>query len=132
MNAVAGGGSFLSFPALLFAGVPAISANATNNAAMWVGTLGSARGYREELREQWRALLPLLAVSAAGALLGAVVLLATPASVFERLIPFLLLVATVLFALAPRLARGTRSGPGHARWQIVAQFFVAIYGGYFG
>ena len=49
MNSVAGGGSFLSFPALLFAGVPAISANATNNAAMWVGTIGSARGYKEEV-----------------------------------------------------------------------------------
>lgn len=132
MNAIAGGGSFLSFPALLFAGVPAISANATNNAAMWVGTLGSVRGYREELREQRRTLLPLLAVSAAGGLLGAIVLLLTPPSIFERLIPFLLLAATVLFVVAPRLARRSVREPGHAAWQIAAQFFVAVYGGYFG
>ena len=62
MNSVAGGGSFLSFPALVFAGVPPISANATNNAAMWVGTLGSARGYREEMREHRGLLLPVVAV----------------------------------------------------------------------
>ncbi len=59
MNSVAGGGSFLSFPALVFAGVPPISANATNNAAMWVGTIGSARGYREEIAAHRSLLLPV-------------------------------------------------------------------------
>ena len=131
MNSVAGGGSFLSFPALLFAGVPAISANATNNAAMWVGTIGSARGYREEVAAHRGTLLPAIAASVAGSLIGAVSLLLTPAALFERLIPWLLLFATCVFALGPALTR--RSGrPRHAPWQIAVQFFVAIYGGYFG
>lgn len=131
MNSIAGGGSFLSFPALLFAGVPAISANATNNAAMWVGTIGSARGYKEEIATHRGLLLPLVAVSLAGSLLGAIALLMTPPTVFERMIPWLLLFATIVFAASPWLRRVS----GQARrapWQIAAQFLVAIYGGYFG
>jgi hypothetical protein len=132
MNSVAGGGSFLSFPALLFAGVPAIAANATNNAAMWVGTLGSARGYREEVAEHRHLLLPVLCVSVVGSLIGACLLLATPQTVFVRLIPWLLCFATIVFAVSPLLTRRAPSAPGHAPWQLVVQFFVAIYGGYFG
>lgn len=131
MNSVAGGGSFLSFPALIFAGVPPISANATNNAAMWVGQIGSARGYAEEVREQRALLLPVVICSIAGALIGAILLLRTPQAVFTRLIPWLLLFATVLFACSPLLRR-TPERPRHAPWQLVVQFFVAIYGGYFG
>jgi uncharacterized membrane protein YfcA len=132
MNSVAGGGSFLSFPALVFAGVPAISANATNNAAMWVGTIGSARGYREELREHRAMLAPVIAVSIVGSLIGACLLLVTPQALFLRLIPWLLLFATCVFAASPLLTRATSAPPRHALWQIVVQFFVAIYGGYFG
>lgn len=132
MNSVAGGGSFLSFPALLFAGVPAIAANATNNAAMWVGTLGSARGYREEVAEHKHLLLPVLCVSVAGSLIGACLLLATPQAVFVRLIPWLLLFATIVFAVSPLLTRRAIAAPRHAPWQLAVQFFVAIYGGYFG
>ncbi len=132
MNSVAGGGSFLSFPALLFAGVPAIAANATNNAAMWVGTLGSARGYREEVAEHKHLLLPVLCVSVAGSLIGACLLLATPQAVFVRLIPWLLLFATIVFAASPLLTRRAIAAPRHAPWQLAVQFFVAIYGGYFG
>lgn len=132
LNSVAGGGSFLSFPALVFAGVPAISANATNNSAMWVGTIGSARGYREEVREYRSLLLPVLLASAAGSLIGASLLLLTPQALFVRLIPWLLLFATLLFALSPLLARRTDRAPRHAPWQIAAQFAVAVYGGYFG
>ncbi|HEY5427209.1 MAG TPA: sulfite exporter TauE/SafE family protein [Candidatus Tumulicola sp.] len=132
MNSVAGGGSFLSFPALLFAGVPAISANATNNAAMWVGTIGSARGYKEEVVAYRGMLLPVVAVSVVGSLIGAIALLVTPSALFERLIPWLLLFATCVFAASPWLTRHAGGAPGHARWQIVVQFFVAIYGGYFG
>jgi uncharacterized protein len=134
MNSVAGGGSFLSFPALLFAGVPAISANATNNAAMWVGTIGSARGYKEEVAEHRAMLLPVIVVSVAGSLLGAVLLLVTPVRTFERMIPWLLLFATIVFAASPLLTRRSSEAapPRHASWQIVVQFFVAIYGGYFG
>jgi uncharacterized protein len=132
MNSIAGGGSFLSFPALLFAGVPAIAANATNNAAMWVGTLGSARGYREEVAEHKHLLLPVLCVSVAGSLIGACLLLATPQAVFVRLIPWLLLFATIVFAVSPLLTRRAIAAPRHAPWQLAVQFFVAIYGGYFG
>ena len=132
LNSVAGGGSFLSFPALLFAGVPAISANATNNAAMWVGTIGSARGYREEIAEHRGLLLPVVWVSLAGSLIGASLLLLTPQTLFERMIPWLLLFATVVFAASPRLTKGATAAPRHAPWQIAVQFFVAIYGGYFG
>ncbi len=132
MNSVAGGGSFLSFPALVFAGVPPISANATNNAAMWVGTIGSARGYREEVREHRSLLRSVVLASSAGALLGALLLLITPQPLFVALIPWLLLFATVLFAASPLLKRRAAGPPRHAAWQIAAQFGIAIYGGYFG
>jgi uncharacterized membrane protein YfcA len=136
MNSVAGGGSFLTFPALIFAGVPPIPANATNNAAMWVGVIGAARGYREEVREYRRFLAPVIAVSVVGSLIGSILLLRTPSLLFERLIPFLLLFATVVFAVSPLLNRRTAGvafqARGHNRWQLAVQFCVAIYGGYFG
>jgi uncharacterized protein len=132
MNSVAGGGSFLSFPALLFAGVAPITANATNNAAMWVGTIGGARGYREEIVAHRHLLLPVIAVSVAGSLIGASLLLLTPNTVFERLIPWLLLFATAVFIVSPWLVRKTGEAPRHAPWQLAIQFCVAIYGGYFG
>lgn len=132
MNSVAGGGSFLSFPSLVFAGVVPISANATNNAAMWVGTIGSARGYREEVATHRGLLLPVVCVSIAGSLIGACLLLVTPQALFQRMIPWLLLFATIVFALSPRLTRGASAQPRHAPWQLAVQFCVAIYGGYFG
>lgn len=132
MNSVAGGGSFISFPALLLAGVPAIGANATNNAAMWVGTIGSARGYREELKAHPTLLLPMVCASIAGSLIGACLLLLTPQALFERLIPWLMLFATLVFGLSSRLTRPSAEAPRHAPWQIAVQFLVAIYGGYFG
>ena len=133
MNSVAGGGSFLSFPSLVFAGVPPISANATNNAAMWVGQIGSAHGYREEVAAHRSIFVPAIAVSVVGALVGAILLLLTPPRTFERIIPWLLLFATLIFAASPFLRRKTEvQTPRHAPWQVVAQFFVAIYGGYFG
>jgi hypothetical protein len=132
MNSAAGGGSFLSFPALVFAGVPPISANATNNAAMWVGTFGSVRGYREEVRENRSMLRSVLIASIAGSLIGASLLLVTPQAVFARLIPWLLLFATIVFTASPFLTKRSNLAPRHAPWQIAVQFAVAIYGGYFG
>src|SRR6185312_5459907 len=105
MNSVAGGGSFLSFPSLVFAGVPPISANATNNAAMWVGQIGSAHGYREEVKAHRSIFMAAIIVSIVGALIGAILLLMTPAKLFGRLIPWLLLVATLIFAASPFLTR---------------------------
>jgi len=133
INSVAGGGTFLTFPALIFAGVPPIGANATNNFAMWFGTLGSARGYREEVREFRHLLVRASAVSVVGSLCGAVLLLRTPPRIFEHLIPYLLLFATALFALSPYLARPHPERTQHfSAAQLVAQFFSSLYGGYFG
>lgn len=136
LNSVAGGGSFVSFPALLFLGLPPIVANATNNTAMWLGTLSSVGGYREEFGERRRRFAPVLAVATVGGALGAVLLLVTPEATFTRLIPYLLLFATVVFAASDRL-RGLagRSGSADDRpsGRLYAPLFaVAIYGGYFG
>ncbi len=132
MNSVAGGGSFLSFPALIAAGVSSIPANATNNAAMWVGTIGGARGYWVDVKPHKRMLIPVLAVSCVGALIGACLLLLTPSATFDRLIPWLLLFATTVFALSPLLTRPRTGSPEHQTWQLAVQFCVAVYGGYFG
>ena len=132
INSVAGGGSFLTFPALLFAGVPAIPANATNNTAMWLGVLASARGYREEIRTYRRVIVPALAVSLIGSLGGALLLLHTPARTFERMIPWLLLFATVVFAVSPLITPKQSAREVHSPWQLALQFVVSIYGGYFG
>lgn len=129
---MAGGGSFLTFPALLLAGVPAIPANATNNTAMWLGVIASARGYREEIRRYRRVIVPAMIVSLVGSVGGAVLLLHTPPKIFERMIPWLLLFATVVFALSPLLTRAHKPKDVHSPWQLAAQFCVAVYGGYFG
>jgi uncharacterized protein len=132
INSVAGGGSFLTFPALLFAGVPPIPANATNNTAMWLGVLASARGYKEEVRTYRRVVVPALTVSLCGSLAGAVLLLHTPSKVFERMIPWLLLFATVVLAVSPLLTKKRNAGSVHTPWQLALQLAVAVYGGYFG
>lgn len=132
INSVAGGGSFITFPTLIFVGVPPISANATNNAAMWVGVLGSARGYKREIREHRKVLLAPALFSVVGALIGAVLLLRTPPTLFEKLIPYLLLFATLVFALSPLFTRERRDVRRHSPTQLALQFVVAIYGGYFG
>ncbi|MHB8230086.1 MAG: sulfite exporter TauE/SafE family protein [Vulcanimicrobiaceae bacterium] len=133
INSVAGGGSFLSFPTLIFVGVPPIAANATNNTAMWVGVLGSARGYKEEIREHRHLLLLPLLVSLVGSLGGAVLLLKTPPILFQRMIPFLLLFATVVFALSPYFVKPhAASARKHTPLQLALQFCVSVYGGYFG
>ena len=137
MNAVAGGGSFLSFPMLLLVGVPPIQANATNTIALWPGILGSIGAYRNELRgaEARRVLWPLLTTGVVGGLLGAVTLLVTPQQTFLRLIPYLLLAATLLFAFSRKITSALRPDGEAAlsTWGgAAAQFFVAFYIGYFG
>lgn len=138
MNAVAGGGSFLSFPALLLVGVPPIQANATNTLALWPGILGSIGAYRNELRgpESRRVLVPLLSTGLVGGLLGAVTLLYTPQQTFLRLIPYLLLSATVLFAFSGKITAALRPKGGEAalttKGGAAAQLFVGFYIGYFG
>jgi uncharacterized protein len=131
MNSIAGGGSFLSFPALILAGVPSIPANATNNTAMWVGMFGGARAYWGDVVPHRRLLYVMVAISIVGALLGATLLLLTPPAAFDRLIPWLLLFATLTFAASPLLTRAHDGNPTHQWWQYITQFAVAVYGGYF-
>ncbi len=132
LNAIAGGGSFLTFPALVFAGVPPIAANATSALAVSPGYLGGVMGFRAELAALPTALLRReVLISAVGGVAGAVLLLVTPAALFSGLVPWLLLFATVLFAVGPRLARLAGSGAGLTAWRSPGLFVVAVYGGYF-
>lgn len=131
LNAIAGGGSFLTFPALVFAGVPALAANATSAMAVSPGYLGSTLGFRQQLQELPASLLRReVSIAAVGGLLGAGLLLITPAKLFAGLIPWLLLLATGLFALGPRISRLSQ-GHGHPRLRQPGLLLVAIYGGYF-
>src|ERR1700678_2503289 len=98
LNALAGGGSFISFPALLFTRVPAVLANATNTVALWPGLAASAIAYLKRLTAPWRVMVPLLVMSVAGGWAGALLLLKTPQHTFLRLVPWLLLGGTLLFA----------------------------------
>ena len=102
LNGVARGGSFISFPALLFAGLPSVNANATNNTVTWVGYLASIRAYRNDFSIQRQELLILGSVSLVGGAIGSLLLLRTPQTLFTKLIPYLLLIATGLFTLNER------------------------------
>src|SRR5499427_6496142 len=134
MNSVAGGGSFLTFPALVFTGVPSIIANATSTVALFPGALASAWAYREDFKGLERIpLKPALAVSIAGGVVGALLLLVTSQKTFDVIIPWLLLAATAVFALGPRMMKRLK----RQHWMgtktlIVFQFLAGIYGGYFG
>ena len=144
VNAIAGGGTLLTFPAIVGLGVTPLVANATSTVALWPASLGSMWGYRHELTGARRWVIGFAAPSLAGGGLGAWLLLHTPAAAFDRIVPFLVLAATVLFLVQGPLLRWLRpqpadaSGPGTPReaapqWGfLAAQFFVAVYGGYFG
>lgn len=138
LNAVAGGGSFIAFPALLFSGVAPIAANATNTVALWVGVTASTGAYRKHLDISRRVMVPLAVTSVIGGFAGALLLLRTPAQTFLHVLPWLMFGATLLFALGGRLSRGSKSGLAHDASRsalIFAALFelvVAVYGGYFG
>jgi uncharacterized membrane protein YfcA len=137
MNAMAGGGTILTYPTLLFLGESAIVANATSTIALWPGAAASMWGYRREVATHKHWLRTLLVPSLIGGAIGSILLLRTPEKVFERLAPFLILFATVLFLLQGAVAK---SSAAHAaplsRGRLVAallfQLAVAVYGGYFG
>lgn len=138
INAVAGGGTFFAFAALLATGLPPITANATSAVALTVGSAASAAAYRREIAGLWRTTVGLVLASAAGALVGALILIVLENDTFRAMIPWLLLFATVVFALGPRIARtlGTETrelaGPARRAVALVIQFVTAVYGGFFG
>jgi len=138
LNAVAGGGSFIAFPALLFTGVAPVAANATNTLALWVGVTASGGAYRKHLNISRRVMVPLIATSIAGGLVGAVLLIKTPPQTFLRVLPWLLLGATLLFAfgkhLTGRISAGISRESSNAAvtGACIFELLVAIYGGYFG
>lgn len=136
VNAVAGGGSLISFPALVAVGLPTLNANVTNQVAVLPGYLGGSLAYRDELRGQRSRALVLGIGSALGALVGAVLLVLSSKRLFAVLAPVLVLTAVALLAAQPRLSRmvGARreSAAGHPRRLLVANFFASVYGGYFG
>ncbi len=133
LNSVAGGGSFVAFPALLFAGVAPVPANATNTIALWPAAVASAVAYRREIRDVRRELIPLGVASLVGGLAGSLLLLRTAERTFVLLIPFLLLFATALFTFGGRIAKKlTRGAHAPLPVAVVAQFAISIYGGYFG
>jgi uncharacterized protein len=142
LNAIAGGGSFISFPALLFTGVPAVEANTTNTVALWPGLAASTVAYLRRLDVPWRLLIPFLITSILGGWAGALLLIKTPQRTFLHLIPWLLLCGTLLFAFGNQI-RALAGKTAVVRdlhgisWQAIAitsllNLFVAIYGGYFG
>ncbi|MCX7256130.1 MAG: sulfite exporter TauE/SafE family protein [Polaromonas sp.] len=144
INAVAGGGTFFSFPALLAAGLPPVVANASNSVALWPGSLAGAWAYRRELAAYKRYLLPMGAASLLGGIVGGLLLLAAGDARFSALIPWLLAFATALFAFSPQIsaalkrrrpARPVRADGGYgsgtpAGWLV--QLLVSVYGGFFG
>ena len=128
----------MAFPTLLFTGVPPIPANATNTLSLWVGTAVSGGAYRRHLNLPRRILLPLVGMGLLGGLAGALLLIKTPAHTFLRLIPWLMLAATLLFTFGRHLTGHLSAGISHQASNAAiaaASFFellVAIYGGYFG
>lgn len=140
INAIAGGGTLVTFPAIVALGVPPLTANATSTVALWPAALGSLWGYRAHLGGARGWVIGFTLPSLLGGALGAVLLLKTPPGDFDRIVPFLVLAATLLFLLQrPLMARfqgiaGARDAPRDrpTLMFLFAQFLVGVYGGYFG
>lgn len=139
INSVAGGGTLLTFPTLIWIGLPSINANATSTVAIWPGTVGTIWGYRKDMRTLSPRMLALVFPSVLGGILGALLLNRTPPAVFDALVPFLILFATLLFMIQEpvqrRLKLANPESHKSLKWLAGAmtfQLFVALYGGYFG
>jgi uncharacterized membrane protein YfcA len=134
VNAVAGGGTLLTFPALLAAGIAPVAANATNTVALVPGQLASTFAYRNYIADERRRALVLAVPSLVGGTAGAALLLLMPARVFEAIVPWLILFACVLLAaqgpIKAALARWPHANHPAALW--IAQLLISVYGGYFG
>lgn len=135
INSIAGGGTFFTFPALIFTGVSPIAANATSSVAVWPGAVASAWAYRKHLNLNKKSLYVLGVTSFLGGGLGAVILLTTPSQTFEVLIPWLMLIATLLFAFGDKLKK-VAEDEMQIRYtslkSVSLQLGIALYGGYFG
>jgi uncharacterized membrane protein YfcA len=137
VNSIAGGGSLISFPALLAVGYPGLTANMTNTVALWPGYSGGALAYRRELEGQRSRVTALAATCMVGGVIGSVLLLTTPAGVFKRAVPWLILLACAVFALQPvvtrMIARNDTPSKQHRSVGLHAGLlFAAVYGAYFG
>jgi uncharacterized membrane protein YfcA len=145
INAIAGGGTLVTFPALVGLGIPPIVANATSTVALWPGALGSMWGYRAELAGARAWAIRFAVPSVVGGLVGAVLLLQTPGERFDQLVPWLVLGATLLFTIQRPLMAALRkrsgvaavpvddpAGRSPAMGLLLFQFLVGVYGGYFG
>ncbi|MFM2304807.1 MAG: hypothetical protein RLZZ135_2219 [Cyanobacteriota bacterium] len=139
LNAVAGGGSFITFPTLIFTGIAPITANATNNTAMWVAGLASVGAYHQDLQTERRLMAILSIPSLIGGVIGSIALLYTRPDVFKQLIPYLLLVATTIFVFGESFKRWLQSvsqkslsAPGSMLKLVLVQLIISIYGGFFG
>lgn len=140
LNSVAGGGSFITFPTLIFTGVKPIQANATSTVALWPGSIASLGAYRGSITTPRAMMVSLSIVSAIGGALGALLLIHTQQSTFVRLIPYLLLAATLIFSFGNAVVGSVRSRMGQRQsrpWVSAVgvhtlQFVIAVYGGFFG
>ncbi|HEY7784631.1 MAG TPA: sulfite exporter TauE/SafE family protein [Pyrinomonadaceae bacterium] len=139
INSIAGGGTLITFPALIWLGLDPKVANATSTVALWPGLFGGLYGYRKQLENSSQILLRLGITSVIGGAIGAWLLIWTPSPTFARLVPFLILFATLLFMIQGSITRRLRLQPIHddprmSWWlgAIIFQFFSSIYGGYFG
>ncbi|MCB1031024.1 MAG: sulfite exporter TauE/SafE family protein [Acidimicrobiales bacterium] len=136
VNAIAGGGSLILFPALAATGMGTLSANVTNSVATWPGYLGSVWGFRKELEGKHRFLMPLAMATVVGSVIGCWLLLSTSTEMFDQIVPVLVLAAGALVAVQPRLSARVAAGEGRSRRakivQLIAIGAAAVYGGYFG
>jgi uncharacterized membrane protein YfcA len=137
VNAMAGGGSLITFPALLAVGYPSITANVTNAVALCPGYFGGTLAYRPELRGQGRRMAWLAATSVVGGLAGAVLLAVSSEEAFDRIVPFLILFSCALLAAQPAVTAFVRRGGGEGHdvrspALHVGQLLAAVYGSYFG
>ncbi|NNM52339.1 MAG: sulfite exporter TauE/SafE family protein [Pseudomonadales bacterium] len=135
INSVAGGGSFFTFPALLWVGILPTVANASSTVALLPGSLSSAWAYRDDIKKESHipGIISLLLVSLVGGVVGAFLLLSTAESVFVKLIPWLLLIATLIFMGGKRISNALKNRVTIKKHHIlIAQFFISLYGGYFG
>jgi uncharacterized membrane protein YfcA len=132
VNSIAGGGTLISFPMLIAAGYDPLLANATNSVALWPGSVLGARAFRPHLAQSRAPLRALILTPLAGSVVGALLLLRTSSETFSWLVPYLIVSATVLFALPDRWINPERPRHRHRGVAFLSLFAVGVYGGYFG